>query len=83
MENKFFIPKKSCKYVSNTSDLVVDVIRIGYVSHQKGYIKAKIGLYHKTYGYFYGTRNVKMMLANIQHWKVSDSEVKERSDYVT
>lgn len=65
-----FFPKKGCKYVSDTSDLLVDVIQIGYVSYEKGYIKAKIGLYHKTYGYSYGTKNVKMMLANIQHWKV-------------
>jgi hypothetical protein len=63
-----FIPSKGVKYVSDTSDLLVDVIRIGYVSYKKGYIKAKIGLYHKTYGYFYGIKNVKMQLDDIQHW---------------
>lgn len=66
-----FIPKRGCKYVSDTSDLLVDMLRIGYVSHEKGYIKAKVGLYHKTYGYFYGRKNVKIMLENIQHWKLS------------
>lgn len=68
--SSLFKPRRGVKYVSDTSDLLVDVISIGYTNLAKGYVKAKIGLYHKTYGYFYGTKNVKLVLDSIQHWKV-------------
>jgi hypothetical protein len=62
----YFIPKKNVSYIS---DLLVDILAVRYVNMEKGYIKAKIALYHKTYGYFYETRNVRMRLQDIQHWK--------------
>ena len=59
--------KVGVSYTNEGSDLAVKVINIRYRSTE--YIKIKGCLFCKRTGYVYETKNYKLMLKNITHWK--------------
>ena len=54
-------------YEADCSDLRVIIHRVHYRTDE--YIKAKISIYHKIYGYRYETKGHKLYLKNIKHWR--------------
>ena len=55
-------------YVTDNSDLVIDVIKSSYWNNR--YIKIKINLYNKHNGILYESRtNYKVYWENISHWR--------------
>lgn len=51
-------------YFSKRSDLGVEIVKVLYYNEE--YMKVKINLYHKDYGYIYETRkNYKLYYKNI------------------
>lgn len=55
-------------YHSKLSDLEVEIVKVSY--YGSDYMKAKVNVYNKYYGYIYETRtNYKLYYKNIQHWE--------------
>jgi len=54
-------------YVSDNSDLKVEIIKVRYQNDE--YIKVKAALTNKHNGIFYEMKNYKIYRKDIQHWK--------------
>lgn len=57
-------------YTRKNSDLIIDVLKIVYISEDKGYVKFKGTLKHKKYGYVYETKNYKLPINVVNTWKI-------------
>lgn len=62
-------PKNKTRYSTENSDLAVEVLKVRRISEEKDYVKFIGILYNKKNGIIYESKNYKVKLSNIQHWK--------------
>ena len=56
-------------YITDNSDLLVRIYKVHY--RGDGYIKAVLSLFNKRNNIHYETKNYKIYLKNVTHWKKS------------
>lgn len=64
-----FKPKSKTRYSTENSDLAVEVLKVRRISEEKDYVKFIGILCNKKNGIIYESKNYKVKLSSIQHWK--------------